>query len=144
MNPYDERYRQRMDAFQPGLWARPEAVPALEPTTRDAVLRYLLELACQAQNIRNITLGRTALLALPRAWLLRNIEHYAEPLLHLEDEWEYRRLAELYEQLDDDLIRRLVVRGLATPSEAIQEVARELQDQLECKHGSSRSSPTAF
>jgi hypothetical protein len=131
LHPYDERYRQRMDAFQAGLWAYLDTVPVLESDIRDEVVQYLLELACRAQNIRNITLGRTALLALPRVWLLAHIEHYAEPLLQLKEEWEYRRLAELYEQMDDDLVRRLVIRGLASPNEGIQEAAQEYQAWLQ-------------
>jgi len=40
-----------MNAFQEGLWQHLEAVPLLEPEIRDRVICYLLELACQAQNI---------------------------------------------------------------------------------------------
>jgi len=74
---------------------------------------YLLELACQAQNIPSITLGCQALLAFPRDWLVQNIERSAAFLLEVGDEWKYRRLLGIYEQLDDDLVHRLVVHGLA-------------------------------
>ncbi len=130
MDPYEQRYRQQMDAFQPGLSLRLHLVPMLEPDVRDAVMRYLLELACQAQNTGNIMLGRAALLGLPRGWLLEHIETYAEPLLELEDEWEYRRLGELYEELDDELVRRLVRRGLVSSGEDIREAAQDFSDQL--------------
>lgn len=139
MNPtdrYEESYRRQMDAFQEGLWAHLDAVPSLQPVTRDAVLSYLLELACQAQNVQNITLGRKAILSLPREWLLCYIERYAEPLLQLEDEWEYRRLGEIYEQLEHDLARRLALRGLASRDGGIREAARDLQGQLDCVHRS--------
>jgi hypothetical protein len=43
-----------MNAFQAGLWEHLDAVPTLAPQIREAVLQYLLELACQAQNIANI------------------------------------------------------------------------------------------
>jgi len=122
---YGTSYKRWMNAFQEGLWEHLEAVPTLEPQTRDAVMGYLLELACQCQNITNISLGRMALLALPRDWLVQHIKRYAEPLLELEDEWEYRRLLEVYQQLDDDLVHRLALRGLTSPDGDIQETAHE-------------------
>jgi hypothetical protein len=134
LSSYDISYRQQMDTFEPGLWSRLERVLDLDPATRDAVLRYLLELACQAQNARNIVLGRAAILALPHDWLLANLEGYAEPLLQLEDEWEYRRLAELYEPLDDQLLRRLVVRGMASSDAGIREAAEDCQRWLDRSH----------
>lgn len=122
---YGTSYKRRMNAFQEGLWEHLEVVPRLAPETRDAVMGYLLELACQCQNIANITLGRMALLALPREWVVQNIERYAQPLLELEDEWEYRRLLEVYQRLDDTLVHRLALRGLTSPESEIQETAHE-------------------
>jgi hypothetical protein len=106
-------------------------VPTLNPSTGDAVLSYLLELACQAQNMRNIELGRTALLALPRAWLLDRIEAAAEPLLELGDEWEYRRLGEVYLGLDQELVRGLIARGRDSQDEGIKEAAEDFLQALD-------------
>lgn len=127
-SPYDTMYRQRMDTFAENLASRLDTVPTLEPAICDAVMGYLLELACQAQNARNIVLGRTAILGVPRVWLLANIERYAEPLLQLQDEWEYRRLGELYTQLDDALLERLVIRGLSSQDEGIRQAAHDFGD----------------
>ncbi len=133
---YEERYRQQMDTFRAGLWSRLDLVPTLEPDLRDVVAHYLLELACQAQNIANISLGRRALLGLPRVWLLAHVEVYAEPLLQLEDEWEYRRLAEVYEHLDQGLLRRLIARGLDSRNGEIREAARDFAAQLRAEGAS--------
>ncbi len=131
---YGERYKQQMDSFQPGLWEHLERVPTLEPPTQEAVLRYVLGLACQAGHVHNTLLGRMALLGMPRAWLAQYVERSAEPLLELKDEWEYRRLGEVYEQLDDDLLRRLITRGLISPDAGIQEAAQDFQEWLERKN----------
>jgi hypothetical protein len=128
LHPYDVAYRRRMEAFAPGLWADLGRVPALPPETGRAVLAYLLELACQAQHIRNIELGRAALAGLPRRWLLARIEAAAAPLLRLQDEWEYRRLLELYERLDPGLWRRLVAWGRRSPVAAIRAAAAAALD----------------
>jgi hypothetical protein len=133
MSPYDESYQKQMDAFQEGLWRQLELVPTLEPHTRDAVMRYLLELACQAQNARNIVLGRAAILSLPKDWLLQHIDSYAEPLLQVDDEWEYRRLSEIYDQLDVQLVRRLAMHGRQSRNEGVNAAAQELLDWLSRK-----------
>ena len=122
---YDRSYKKQMDAFPKGLWSQLELIPMLEPDVRKDIIQYLLELACQCQNMRNITLGRESLWSLPREWLIQHIESYAEPLLQLEDEWEYRRLAEVYEGLDGDLLRRLIARGLESRNPDIREAAAD-------------------
>jgi len=94
---------------------------------------YLLELACQSQNIKNIQVGRIAILSLSREWAVREIEIFAEPLIRLEDEWEYRHLGELYEKLDVGLLRRLVARGLVSRNPAIRETAHELLEWVSPK-----------
>ena len=71
--PYDLAFRRQLDTYQPDLWHHLELVPQLPPETSAELLSYLLDLACRAQHVRNIELGRTALLALPRAWLLKSM-----------------------------------------------------------------------
>ncbi|MDP9375151.1 MAG: hypothetical protein M3Q65_22415 [Chloroflexota bacterium] len=127
---YDVAFKRQMNAYHEELWQHLALVPALEPQTRNAVMEYLLELACQAQNERNIDLGRRAILGLPRAWLLQHLETYAEPLLQLEDEWEYRRLGEIYLRLDEGLVRRLAARGLESRDEGIREAAQDFLGAL--------------
>ena len=128
--PYDLAFRRRLDTYQPDLWQYLELVPQLPPDASAELLSYLLDLACRAQHVRNIELGRTALLAIPRAWLLRYIPVVAEPLVQLEDDWEYRRLLEVYWWLDRRLTHSLVERGLASSSPAIREVAEEFSERL--------------
>jgi hypothetical protein len=89
------------------------------------VVSYLLELACRSQNIMNIELGRSGLLALPRQWLLGRFYKDAEPLLRQEAEWEYRRLLEVARQLDRDLFQRFVSGGLHSEDAQLREVAEE-------------------
>lgn len=130
VNSYQLRYRQYMNSFGRDLWEHPEVVPSLEPGKRDAVIAYLLELACQSQNVENIQLGRAVILSLPHPWIVESIEAYAEPLLRLDDEWEYRRLGELYERLDTNLLRRLAMRGLESRVHEIREAAQDFLEWL--------------
>jgi hypothetical protein len=125
LHPYEINYRNQMNVFQKDLWTHLELTPTLPIDTGHAVLTYLLELACQSQNELNLELGRKALVALPRRWLLAYIEEDAEPLIQLNDEWEYRRLLELYSMLGDMLVRKLALRGIDNSDIGIREACRD-------------------
>lgn len=127
---YDMEFRRQMDSFRENLWANPELAPSLDEVVAKSMIAYLLELACQCQNSRNITLGRTALRALPRQWLLERIEPVAEPLIQLNDDWEYRWLLEVYWGLDKSLVKKLALRGLDNANPKIREAGQECLDNL--------------
>ena len=78
--------------------------------------------------MRAITRGRTEILALPRARVLEVIESVATETLPLSEEWEYRRLLELYRELDAGLLQRLLTGGLASDDADIREAAEDFRD----------------
>lgn len=88
-------------------------------------LRETLGRACQAQNTAVITQGRREILALPRDAVLQSIERVAADSLPLDDEWEFRRLLEIYEQLDRGLLHRLVETGLVSSNSEIKEASED-------------------
>lgn len=126
-HPYDERLIQILEAIRPGLAHQLDTAPSLDDSQTAQLLEALLECACSAQNSRNINLGRDGLVALPRAWLLARIEAAAEPYVQCNDDWEYRRLLEVYAQLDPVLVQRLVQRGLDHPNPEIREAAEDFR-----------------
>jgi len=93
-------------------------------------LRAALGRACQAQNVSVITQGRREILSMPRDEILASIERVAADSLPLGDEWEFRRLLELYEQLDAGLLRRLVERGLRSENAEVREAAEDLRAKI--------------
>lgn len=129
-HPYIERYKQGLDDIHKNLWAHLESVPQLSYQEQRSVLSYFLQLACQSQNALNIDLGRASIIALPNDWLLENIEEVSEPFLQTNDEWEYRRLLEVYWKLDRGLAQNLVIQGLKSTNSEIKDVAREYLDEL--------------
>jgi hypothetical protein len=64
-------------------------------------------------------------LAMPRAWVLEKIEQVAAKSLDLSDYWEYRRLLELADLLDQGLVRRLVLLGLKNSDDDVREAAED-------------------
>jgi hypothetical protein len=124
-NPYLENVIKTLNTYDEDLWNNLDRISQLPTGASRAVLAYFIELACQCQNEANITLGRQGIWSLPRAWVTENIQRVATEMLSLDDEWEYRRLLEVYEKLDSSLLKSLVDLGLGSRDEDIAEAAVE-------------------
>jgi hypothetical protein len=94
-------------------------------SSRDSDLLAAVRTACQPTYAPKIEEGRKAVLGLPRAWVVANIERVVETGLDLTDYWKYRRLLELYSLLDPALVHRLVKVGEASSDPEIAEAARD-------------------
>lgn len=81
----------------------------------------------------DIKLVRNAILSFDKKWLLDNIENQAEFVLENGADEEYRRLLELYIQIDDRLTQRLVAKALQHPDIDIQEVGEDFENYLKTK-----------
>jgi hypothetical protein len=88
-------------------------------------LRSAVQLACQPTYVPRIVAGRQSVLAMPRDWVLENIERVAEEVLDLSDEWEYRRLLELADLIDAGLVHRLAALGLRSDDSDVREAAED-------------------
>jgi len=127
-SPYDRLTRQRLEEIEPGLSANFALVSSLAADKAEMALKYALELACQATHIRPITLGRECLLEADRAWLVDRVERVADACLDLRDEWEFRRLLEVYQALGGSMLSRLVGRGLKSDNPDIVEAAKDFAE----------------
>jgi hypothetical protein len=85
-------------------------IPYLSPEEQEQLFDDLLELASVGHS--DIAAARAAIMQLPREWVVSIIETRAERLLSGPEPWEeYRRLLELYTDLDPELTRRLASRA---------------------------------
>jgi hypothetical protein len=126
ISPIDRRVKEWLNLIQSDLYLHLELIPTLPEDTALKVLHYFIECSCQAQNIRNITLGREAISEIPREWVLKHIEKVANEMLNFEDDdWEFRRLAELYSLLDRRLVQELVKKGLRSRNPEVVEAAQD-------------------
>lgn len=73
---------------------------------------------------------RTLIRSLPLKWVLANVEEAAEPLLTEGSYDEYRRLLELYVEIDRDLALKLARRALQNSDHDIKEVGRDFMKNL--------------
>lgn len=95
---------------------------------RQSLLDELVDLASVSHS--DIELCRKAILSLPKTWLLANIENRAEGLLADGTDEEYRRLLELYINIDDRLTEKLVKRALQHEDANIREAGEDFQNHL--------------
>jgi len=126
---YDLGVKEWLNKIEPEIWKHLERIPLLPEETADELLCYFIQLACQPTNIRPITIGRVAISEMPKEWVLYHIEALAEKNLNLNDDWEYRRLVELYSQLDNKLVQRLVVLGLNSSNPDVVEAAEDFSSK---------------
>ncbi|KYC39870.1 hypothetical protein WA1_28285 [Scytonema hofmannii PCC 7110] len=98
---------------------------------RQSLFDELIKLASVGHS--DIELVRSAILAFDKIWLLDNIENHAESLLKNGTDEEYRRLLELYIQIDDELTQRLVMKALQQNDSEIQEAGGDFEIILKTK-----------
>ncbi len=94
---------------------------------KEKILKDSLSDACQASYVPAIEKGREKILLLPKEWVIKNIHSIATEILDLSDEWEYRRLLELYEKLDKNLLINLINTGLRSDNKDIKEAANDFK-----------------
>lgn len=103
----------------------------LTESERQALFDELVKLASIGHC--DIELVRQAILSLPLSWLSTHIETVAESLLEKGTDEEYRRLLELYINIDEDLAQRLVKRALQHEEPDIREVGEDFKNYLRLK-----------
>ncbi|GAA6624302.1 hypothetical protein [Scytonema sp. NUACC26] len=103
---------------------------------RQSLFDELIELASVGHS--DIELVRFTILSFDKIWLLNNIENCAESLLKKGTDEEYRRLLELYIQIDDELTQRLVMKALQQKDPEIQEVGEDFENYLKTKRENLR------
>lgn len=95
---------------------------------RQSLFDELIKLASVGHS--DIELVRDVIISFDKTWLLDNIETQAESVLNNGTDEEYRRLLELYVQLDNGLAQKLVEKALQHPNIDIQEVGSDFETYL--------------
>lgn len=129
-----------MDAFHEGLWRQPELIVTLPDDVTTSVLEYLISMACEAQHIANIEIGRRALVAIPLVWLSDRLHQIADRTLNLADDWECRRLIELYSLFDNSLAERFAKSCVSSSDTEIAEAGQDFLDEPNSFAETSRQS----
>ncbi|MEM9557621.1 MAG: hypothetical protein AAGC60_25410 [Acidobacteriota bacterium] len=98
------------------------------PAEIERALRTLVLHACDAQHVGNILAAQDAIAQIPKGLLQNRLLEVAEKTLDLSDEWHFRRLVELTQEVMPNLTLRLLDLGLRSKSAEVREAAKDLQD----------------
>lgn len=115
-----------------------------KPTERGTALRFMEFFPIEERQIlfadlvnlaivshSDIELTRKLILSLPKTWLVANIENTSNPLLKDGTDEEYRRLLELYIQIDEKLTQKLAKQALKHPDIDIREVGEDFLNYIQ-------------
>ena len=122
---YEVSFRKTLNTFCEGLADNLQLITGLSENVAAEAIAYLVQLACESQNIANISLARQALSKLPPTWLVPRIHAIAEGNLDLNGEWECRRLLELYLSMNAALARTFAETSLLSQVDDVAAVGRE-------------------
>ena len=103
----------------------------LKEEQRKALLPDLVFLACEPSYVPTIVNARRAILALPRGWVLQQMNTVMERILKSDDDWAYRRLLELCSLLDRDLTLRIAAMAAAHQDPEIREAGTDFLENPE-------------
>ena len=115
------RIENQMDRIVPGISRNVGTIPELQADQGQAILSVLLGHACQGQNDAPIIIARNLIKQIPTAWLESNLSLAISNCLQLDDEWEYRRLLELLNELSPKLLRKYADIGRKSKNAEVRE-----------------------
>ena len=104
---HSSSFKKRMNSLSPGILDNLEALPQLDPALAEKVYQSLMEMACQAQSWIAIITGQSCLRRIPLEWLRPRLQKTLEEYLLLNDSYEFHRLADLYQLLQEPIPAQL-------------------------------------
>jgi spore cortex formation protein SpoVR/YcgB (stage V sporulation) len=94
----------------------------------DGNLAMALELACQCQRVEHIVRGRRLVGEYIVQLGVETVEKHAHTCLDLEDEWEYRRLGEIFVEHSPPALERHIAGGLRSANPEVREAATDFEE----------------
>ena len=110
-------------------------VPCLDEAGQKSLFPDLLALASYGHGLTEEAVALLA--ALPRPWVLENIERHAEPLLQQGSYEEYRMMLRIYDELGASaLAKQLAARAAGTADPDIREAGEDFLERLTTREAS--------
>ncbi|MGG4460866.1 hypothetical protein ABEX29_21450 [Brevibacillus porteri] len=124
-SPYELRMRADINQIYAGAYDDINTITTVPLETGVKVLTVLLESACHGQNIGPIVLARGLLKNISSEWLYQHLPVIVRECIDLDDEWEYRRLLEVVQEIVPLLLKEYVLLGLHSKNEEVREAAED-------------------
>ncbi|MDY3560566.1 hypothetical protein R5W23_001810 [Gemmata sp. JC673] len=124
-NIYMNNLRHEINQACPGILDDANMIYRIPESSSYKLIEILLSHACESQNIGAIVSARELIRNLPPAWLAAVLPNSVEKKIDLSDEWQYRRLVELLQELKSELLVAYIGYGLASNINEIREAAAD-------------------
>lgn len=126
-NPYFPNFLAFMDSIENGKsimkdWS---LIEKIKDENSDKIISHLIELACDAQNIGNINIGRYFLQKSPKDWLIKRLKRLINSFLDNGDYWNYERALELLSTIDKSITKEIATKAVRHTDLEIKEVGRD-------------------
>src|SRR5271165_5304180 len=113
--------RRQLDSLSPRVSDHLKQLGELPVPVQQDIIAALVSRACQSQHVGNITIARNAIAQIPPTCLRLGLPAAIQKAVNFADEWEYRRLLELLQAIDSDLLDEYVQVGLSSTDMDIRE-----------------------
>ena len=117
--------RNQINAIIANAYERLERIASFDHRQACRIVSLIMQYCCAAQHVGGITAGRNAFKQLPADWVSKHLSEIIDESVNLADAWEYRRLLELLNESNRDLLQAYVTEGLKSKDPEITEAARD-------------------
>lgn len=124
-NPHEAMLIKRLEKEIGFSYADINSVDEYPIDVAKAVVKLLVENACQGQNISGIELARNNLKKVNKDWLKKYFFDITRECIDYSDDWEYRRLLELADEILPDVIKDIINVNINSDDEAILEIIED-------------------
>lgn len=125
-HPYCQRVKQGIESLCPGAWKDPEKLHSLDAAAGHKLLQFILSFG-ECHDPLNHKICHTALLALPRSWLLDHILPVVAESIDSDDDWKLRPLVRAMAHVDVEFARAIADRCADSENWRVREVTKLIE-----------------
>lgn len=126
-NPYFQIFSDFMNSVENGalIIVNWNLIEKAKDENSDKIILYLIDLACNTQNLANINIGRYFLQKTSKVWLMKRLKRLINSFLKNGDYWNYIRALELLSTIDRSLTKEIAIKATQHEDLEIQDVGKK-------------------
>lgn len=126
-NPYFQNFSDFMNSIDNGksILKNWNLIEKIKDENSDKIILHLIDLACDAQNIANINIGRYFLQSTSKDWLMKRLKRLIKSFLENGDYWNYQRALELLSTIDKSLTKEIATKAIQHKDLEIQDAGKD-------------------
>lgn len=129
-NVFEEAIKSKVESIMYGSYDNLHNIECYSAEIASQILVVLLENACLGQNYAPIEIARRKISEINTTWLDNNIIAIASKCINWDDEWEFRRLAELVSIVIPNQLAHLLELGCQSTNPEVQEAIGDFSNDI--------------